>query len=63
MSWRSLPAQGKSGLDDKSPVSPAVAFSVMFLEGLAGAPVLLTRLGRLVCCGHSWLRLWDWFGI
>lgn len=63
MSWRSLPAQGRSGLDDKSPVFPAVAFSVMFLEGLAGALLLLTRLGCFVCCGHSWLGLWDWFGI
>lgn len=47
----------------KALFSPLVAFSASFLEGLAGAPLFLTRLGCFVCCGHSWFGalglLWD----
>lgn len=47
----------------KALFSPLLAFSAAFLEGLAGASLLLTRLGCFVCCGHSWLGalglVWD----
>lgn len=57
VSWRSLPAPGRGSLGDKSPIFPSAGF----FSGIPGrawlvpalAPLLPSRLGFFVCCGHS----------